>query len=355
MAKILIKNGKIWDGEKFFFGDVLTNDNFVEKMDASINDQAEYVYEAEGRIVSAGLVDIHVHLKGISLEQFGIQAEMSSFPFGVTAVNDAGSVHGDKTLLDYLAVKSTVFVAAEIKNNHARLENTQKCLKKYGDKAVGIKIYFDKTVSEVSDITALKEVCAYANDRKLKVMVHCSNSPVSMKEIVKTLSSGDILTHAFHGGESMCTEDDFEALRLAKQKGVVIDAGFAGHVHTDFSVLSKAVRSGLLPDTISTDITRLSAYKRGGRYGMTMCMSLARLAGMSEEDIFKAITSTPAKALGKKNEWGCLKEGRVADLAVFDYSDEGFELTDNAGNRVASDKGYRCVLTIADGDIVYRR
>lgn len=354
MGKILIKNGRVWDGEKFFFADILTNNKLIEKIEPHISDKADYIFDADGKIVSAGLVDIHVHLKGIASEKFGIQAEMSSLPFGVTAVNDAGSILGDKTLLDSFAVKNTVFVGTNIKNNHASFVNTEKYLEKYGDKAIGIKVYFDKTNSEVFDITPLKEVCNYAKSKNLKVMVHCSNSPTSMSEIIEALSSGDILTHPYHGGENSCLDNDFEAFKIAKAKGVVIDAGFAGNVHTDFKNFEKSIKSGFLPDTISTDITCLSAYKRGGRYGMTMCMSIAKTLGMNEEDIFKASTSTPAKILGKENEWGSIKVGRIADIAVFDYTNESFDLTDNAVNIVKSDMGYRCILTICDGQMVYK-
>ena len=87
---------------------------------------------------------------------------------------------------------------------------------------------------------------------------------------------------------------------------------------------------------------------------MTMCMSIARYLGMSEEEIFRAVTLAPAKALLKENEWGCLKVGRCADIAVFDYAEEGFSLTDKAGNGIESEKGYRCVLTVADGQVVYK-
>jgi predicted amidohydrolase len=149
-------------------------------------------------------------------------------------------------------------------------------------------------------------------------------------------------------------EDDFACVKKAKEKGVIIDAGFAGHVHTDFSILQKAADAGVFPDTISTDITKLSAYVRGGRYGMTMCMSMARTVGMSEEAIFKAVTSTPAAALGKMEDWGCLKEGGAADIAVLKYGKEGFCLIDRNGNRMESETGYRCVLTIADGQIIYK-
>ena len=75
---------------------------------------------------------------------------------------------------------------------------------------------------------------------------------------------------------------------------------------------------------------------------------------MCEEDIFKAVTSTPARVLGKEKEWGTLKVGGTADIAVFDYVDEGFCLTDRAGNHIQSELGYRCFLTMVDGQIIYK-
>ena len=142
------------------------------------------------------------------------------------------------------------------------------------------------------------------------------------------------------------------AFRLARQKGIVLDAAFAGHVHTDFAVLRKAFADGWFPDTISTDLTKNSAFKRGGRYGLTMAMSMARTAGMAEEDILSAVTTAPAKALGQP--WGRLQVGAKADLAVLDYTNEPFCLTDPAGNTLESLVGYRCKLTVADGIVVYR-
>jgi dihydroorotase len=293
-------------------------------------------------------------MRGISSEEFGVQAEMSCFPFGVTAAADAGGGKGDKSLLDSFMVKNAVFVGVGLKNNHADFTQTEVMLADYGDKAIGLKVYFDTTISEASDVTPLREACEFAHAKGLRVMVHCSYSPVSMAEILNTLGVGDILTHSFHGAENNAAEDHFESMIQAQKRGVIIDAGFAGHVHTDFDVFAKAIKVGMLPDTISTDITRYSAYTRGGRYGMTMCMNIAKTLGMREEDIFKAVTSTPAKALGKENEWGYLKVDRAADLSVFDYTDEGFDLTDKAGNHICNTKGYRCVLTVSDGQVVYR-
>ncbi|MBQ7335106.1 MAG: amidohydrolase family protein [Clostridia bacterium] len=354
MAKILIKNGRIWNGEQFLYADVLTDKDKTLRIEPNISENADFVYHAEGKIVSAGLVDAHVHMRGISSEEFGIQAEVSCFPFGVTAAADAGGGRGDKALLDSFMLKNAVFAGVRLKDNHIDFMETEAMLAKYGDKVIGLKVYFDTTVSEVSDITPLCEVCKIARQKGLRVMVHCSNSPAKMEEILNTLDKGDILTHSFHGGKNNAAEDEFESMRQAQKRGVVIDAGMAGYVHTDFGVLEKAIQCGIVPDVISTDITRYSAYIRGGRYGMTMCMNIAKTAGMREEDIFRAVTSNPAKALGKENEWGYLKVGRAADIAVFDYTDEGFDLTDKAGNHISNTEGYRCVLTVSDGQIIYR-
>ena len=354
MGRVLIKYGRIWDGECFFYGDVLVDGKQIAKIEPQISEPADFIYDATGKIVSAGLVDAHVHMRGISSEKFGIQAEMSCFPFGVTAAADAGGGHGDKALLDSFMLKTLVFVGVSIKDNHADFSLTEDRLQKYGDKAIGLKVYFDTTVSEVRDITPLREICTFARAKGLHVMVHCSHSPTSMEEILSTLDTGDILTHSFHGKENNAAEDHFESMKRAQKRGVIIDAGMAGHVHTSFGVLGQAITSGILPDVISTDITRLSAYIRGGRYGMTMCMNIARTLGMMDSDIFRAVTSNPAKALQKEHEWGYLKSDRNADIAVFAFTNEGFDLTDKDGNHISNTEGYRCVLTLSDGQIVYR-
>ena len=351
MAQILIQNGRVWDGERFYSADVLTDGKAISKIAPHISCEKAYIYDAAGKIVSAGLVDCHVHMHGLSDPEYAIPAGAACFPFGVTAAVDAGSYMGDGALVDQMAVKSLVFPGTHIENDHLDREDIRQCFASYGDRAVGIKLYFDDTSPNIRSAAPLQEVCSFARELGVKVMVHCNSSPIPMEEIVKILAPGDILTHVFHGGKHDCTENDFAALRLAKEKGVVLDAGFAGHVHTDFGVLRKAFAAGFYPDTISSDITCNSAFKRGGRYGMTMCMSMARAAGMAEEDILRAVTSAPAAVFGR--QWGRLTEGGCADIAVLDDTRDGFCLTDRAGNCLQNEHGYRCVLTVADGNIVY--
>lgn len=164
MAKLLIKNGRVWDGACFFASDVLVEGDRVTKLEPDLPDGADYTYDAAGKIVSAGLVDTHVHLRGISSQTFGIQGEMSCFPFGVTAAADAGGVQGDRALLDSFQLKSAVFVPIDIKYNHADFTNADRMLPAYGSCAAGLKLYFSSGAG-ASDITPPSGglcICPYA-------------------------------------------------------------------------------------------------------------------------------------------------------------------------------------------------
>ena len=350
--RFLIKNGRVWDGEKFFFADVVTEDGVVSKIVENFSGTADFVYDAAGKIVSAGLVDIHAHFQGVSEDSIGISAEMSCLPFGVTAACDAGAALGDEKYLQGLLVKNAVFPVARILEDKLDEISTEARIARYGHKVAGIKLYLDAGSKNIDTGAPLRQVCDFAQKRGLKVCVHINGTPISMAEAVEILRPGDILTHAFHGGKNTAAEDGYACLKKAKEKGIVVDAGFAGTVHTDLQIFYDAVAAGVYPDTLSTDITCFSAFRRGGRYGMTMCMNLARDAGMPEEEIFRSVTTAAAKAVGMP--WGRLYEGGAADLAVFAVTDEGFDLTDEAGNHRKSAEGYRCVLTILDGKLVYR-
>lgn len=355
LKSIYIKNGTLWDGESFSQRDIYVREGFIKEIGETSLKDADFIYDAKGKIVSAGLVDIHMHMRGVSVADFGTQAESAAFPHGVTAGVDAGAGLGDKNALEFMALKNVVFSGVAIENNRPNFENLEKRFKLYGDKNIGIKVYFDTANAPIENINPLKEICDYAKERNLKVMVHCTGTPVPLSEVVATLNSGDILTHAYNGSENNAAANDFKSLKEAKERGVIIDAGMAGGVHTDFKVLKAAIEKGATPDAISTDITSYSAHLRGGDYGLCLCMSIFSYLGLPEEKIFASVTKNAAKAVGKENEWGSLKVGGASDIAVFDKNGDGFDISDRWGNHIKSDKGYRCLLTISDGQIVYKR
>lgn len=352
---MLIRGARIWDGDGFRDGDVLVRDGKLAAIGQGIDLPGDWVYDAAGCILTPGLVDIHTHLRGVSIDRYGTQAELAAIPFGVTAAVDAGAEQGSAALLDAMLIDTAVFICAKIVDNRADFSQAEVMAARYGDRVVGIKVYFDTTGAPVRDITPLREICCYAASRGWRVMVHCAHSPVPMAEILETLRPGDILTHAYHGGVHTTADDGFASLRAAKARGVIIDAGLAGHVHTDFGVLTSALAQDATPDTISSDITCVSAYTRGGRYGLTLCMSIFRALGMPEDEIFRAVTTRAAHAVGRADEWGRLAVGRAADLALIEEADgAGFSLTDKAGHHIESGRGYRYRLTVVGGKVAYQ-
>jgi dihydroorotase-like cyclic amidohydrolase len=48
MAKILIKNGRVWDGERFFYADVLTNGAKIAQIAPDLSEKADFIYDACG-------------------------------------------------------------------------------------------------------------------------------------------------------------------------------------------------------------------------------------------------------------------------------------------------------------------
>ena len=136
MGSICITNGRIWNGVSFGEGDILVEDDRILAIRDKAADwesaeiaqkaqEAEFCYNAEGKIVSCGLVDIHVHMRGITDDEFGLDAHISCMPFGVTAAADAAGGKGGKALMDTFQVKSVTFVSASFKDNRADFEKKE--------------------------------------------------------------------------------------------------------------------------------------------------------------------------------------------------------------------------------------
>lgn len=357
LYKIRIENGTVWDGYRFLEGDVFIEDGRIASVGGTVSGRADVTFDASGCLVTPGLIDIHTHARGIS-DVFGTSIDAVCLPNGVTAAADGGAGDkGDARLLEAFMVKTLAFVAVPVRNNVADFSGTEAALARFGNRTAGLKIYFDTDERQVRNADPLREVCRFAGEHGLTVMVHSTGSPIPMGELLGILRPGDICTHAYHGGPNNVSEDGFECVRQAKERGVIMDAGFAGGVHADYALFGAAVAAGMGPDTVSTDITKLSAFVRGGNYGMNLCMTVARAQGMTQEAVLRAVTSSAAKALHREDKWGVLEPGRAGDVAVLRYEKAPYCFANPRWGdcRLEGQDGYRCLLTLADGQVVYRR
>ena len=351
-SKLLIKGGTVWDGETFSKKDVLIKDGFIVDVSPNVEDGTSDVFNAENMIVSSGLIDSHVHLKGTSTDDIGIESPKISFPFGVTMLIDASAEQGTLQELMNMNCDIRVFVVVGIINNKADFSFAEKMMAEYKEKVIGLKVYFDETLVEAWDITPLIDICEYSAKNNLQVMVHTTNSPASMYEIVNVLNSGDIISHAFHGGKNNACCDDFVALKRAKEKGIYIDAALSAYYHIDYSVFKKAVENGYYPDIISSDITKELEFVGNEKYGLPICMSILEELGLDKCSTFKAVTVNPAKIFRLENK-GSLKVGNIADIAVFKLKDGEVILKDRQNNKIELKQFLKCVLTVAKDEIKY--
>ena len=348
---LLIQNGRVFGDTGFSKKAVLIRDGMVERIAADISVEAERVFNAAGMTVLPGLVDVHMHMAGHSSPGWSIDPERGCFPFGVTAAADASASHGNRSLMESMRIKAGAFIITGTKEPFS-FDAASELLARYGDRVLGVKVCYDNKFNPaLTDEKKLISICDFAHSHGLPLAVHTAHSPVPMDVLLSVLSAGDIAAHVYHPGPNSADEDNFACLHKARQRGIWLDSCICGNEHVDFRIFRAAVAAGAGPDLLGTDQADEIAFTRGGRYGLGMCMTVARLMGMTEEAIFHAVTGNAGRAL--RRPWGSLKEGAPADLAVLQWCREPVDLTDHSGNRITSEYGYRCRLTVANGDIVY--
>lgn len=172
-----------------------------------------------------------------------------------------------------------------------------------------------------------------------------------LAEQLSLLRSGDVVTYCFRQ-EPHCIVDPATGKVLpsvieARGRGVLFDIGH-GMASFSFEVAQAAIHDGFLPDTISTDLQNRHAGQTP-QHDLPLVMSKLAAAGMTEADIFRAVTATSAAVL-KLEDTGLLGVGSPADLVVLER-EENVTLTDSVGeSRTASRFVPSCV--IHDGQVV---
>lgn len=104
-----------------------------------------------------------------------------------------------------------------------------------------------------------------------------------------------------------------------------------GHGFGSFSwtVAELCAKENFWPDIISTDLHSVSV--EGPVYDLTMTMTKLLHVGMPLYDVIKAVTMTPATAIGWQDRIGSLTPNCVADVTVLRVEDVNFEVEDTQG------------------------
>jgi len=125
-------------------------------------------------------------------------------------------------------------------------------------------------------------------------------------------------------------DDPTTIVRLVEQaaaRGIVLDVGHGG-ASFSFEVAEAAIRSGLLPHTISTDLHQWSL--DGAVWDLATTLSKLLALGMPFEAVVRAATTAPRAAIRKPTD-GFLTKGARADFTLFDLVDQRLDVRDSKG------------------------
>lgn len=338
--------------------------------------EARRSISAKGRLVTPGLVDLHAHVF-VNGHDMGANTDRMCQCSGVTTLCDAGSAGssnfaGLRHVLDTevrTRVRAFVNLSAigitgtsrggELQHfPYADPEGCARTIMENPDLAIGVKLRFGpKLVWEYSaePVKLARKTAQMAGD--VPMMMHITDSPVPLPDLIEHMKPGDIVTHCYHGRAHgiMGQEKQFLLKEVveAQRAGIIFDCAH-GRNHFNFRMIERALDQGFLPDTISTDLTMTSA-TQGPVWDLPTTMSKLLHFGLSLEETIRRATANPARIMGYEGTVGTLKPGANADIAIFELRDGNFELRDSDGDTITAKRRLLTQTTIKDGRVCYER
>ena len=378
---IVIKGGHVIDPKNNIDAvmDVAITDGKIVALAKDIDkNEGKQVVDATGLFVTPGLIDMHVHVfQGTNGDQqymngpSAITPDGFTFRVGVTTVVDAGCAGWrtfpifKKQTIDRSQTRVLAFLnivgegmrggpfEQNLKDMDAKV--TGEYAKNNATDIVGIKLaHYDG-----ADWTPTDRAVEAGKIAGMPMMVDFggANPPMPIEELfMKHLRPGDIFTHCFAqlpNARECIVDPQLKKVKPfvweAQKRGIIFDVGYGG-ISFSYSQAIPAIKSGFLPQAISTDLhigSMNSAMK-----DMITTMSKFLAMGMDLQSVIKASTWLPAQIINKK-ELGNLSIGTEADIAVLRIREGKFGLFDYTGYKLETDKKLECEMTIRAGKIVY--
>ena len=304
--------------------------------DIAATDAAD-VLDVRGKLVTPGLIDLHVHVGAPDLMPATLLRN------GVTSMVDGGSAGSDtidalvnvaraapNRVRIFLNIARTgVTGAGELRDIAAAdVEAARRAIARHRDWIVGVKVRLSESVCGNQDLEALRRARQAAG--ALPVMLHVGQTYSPLPNILDLLNPGDIVTHIYSPPPHSALDESGRVLpevRAARRRGIRFDVGNGRNGHITWPIVDAATRDGFWPDTISSDITGPGRTVRV--FDLPTVISKFLMLGMSSDQAVACVTSAAAASVGAYKDLGTLKPGSPADVAILELRDGDFEFVDN--------------------------
>jgi dihydroorotase len=331
--------------------------------------EAGTLIDAAGKIVTPGLIDLHTHVYDGVLNN-GANPDVIGVDQGVTTVVDGGSA-GQAIFAGFPryvvpAARTTVYCFLHIGSfglavmpelscpEEISTDTTEAVIRNHPELIRGVKLRIVAKLIAKEGIAVVKTAQTTAKKHHLPLMIHIGDrnrwvSPTLTRELLPLLEKGDILSHFCTGQFGGALGEDGRALPelvAARNRGVVLDVA-NGINNFSYAVARRMLEQGVLPATLSTDVTKASV--TGPAYGLTVTMSKFLELGLPIEEMIAMTTVNPAKAIGIDDRAGSLKPGRDADISILEIQSGRWALPDSPGEILNVTRLIRPFTTIKAG------
>ena len=170
--------------------------------------------------------------------------------------------------------------------------------------------------------------------------------------MLSLLDNGDILSHCFTwkaGGVIRPDGNVLPEFKEAIQRGVALDASPAA-THWSFEVAKRGLEHGILPTTMSTDLTINNI--NGPVFSLLVTMSKFLALGLDLKKVIEMSTINPARALGIDGRRGSLATGMDADVSILELLSGTWNLEDAKQQTIKATTLIAPSMTIKSGQLI---
>jgi len=375
MYDLLIKSGRVIDPAQ----------NIDDKLDVAISGdkiatvardipstESKQVVDASDKIVTPGLIDVHCHVFD-SIHKISVEPDVAGVKQGVTTVGDGGSA-GEATFTafpKYVIPSSQTKVFCflhlcsfglipepELRDwDEVNLEAIAATIEAYPSLIKGLKLRLVGNLVARDGVKVVETLQKTAKKFGLSIMIHMGDmdkqvSPTLTQEFLPLMEPGDILSHIYTGNFGNPLRPDGTVLpemRAAMERGVIMDTAI-GRSNLSFEVARKSLAQGIVPTTLSTDLTHRSL--TGPTYNLPVTMAKFMALGLDLKQAITMTTINPARALHEEDKIGSLKPGMEADVSVLELSSGKWKLEDAQQQKIEATQMIMPSITVKSGQLI---